>query len=242
MGHTSTCTSRLFQYSNFDALSECDFSSSLSNALSTSSTSPRNHLVVRKNLSFPFDAFTDEDKVDEEVEVEEVEERVTARIEDQESKGEEESSEMCNKIDDLSARIQAMIIQGLSALHAPLPGIDPDPDVGLARRAAHSHPHAHEQAQVPEDEREEDVSQQGIRNLSEEEDLPWEELNLRLRDNNSSHSRRQRSGRKNKKRDRQHRKPTFTGERGEGGSELQTHVVRCRSGSVLVHGMDVLVL
>ncbi|OWZ53364.1 hypothetical protein J010_04122 [Cryptococcus neoformans] len=152
MGYTSTCTSRLFQHSNFDVLSECDFSPT--NALSASHTSPRDHLVIRKNLSFSSDVFTEEDKVEDkagkmkEVEVEvEVEERVTAKVGDQESKGEEEGGEMCIKIDDLSARIRAMTIQGRSALHAPLPGIDLDLDADLARRLAHPYPHASEQEQ-----------------------------------------------------------------------------------------------
>ncbi|OWZ68107.1 hypothetical protein AYX14_00194 [Cryptococcus neoformans] len=152
MGYTSTCTSRLFQYSNFDVLSECDFSPNLTNALSASHTSPRDHLVIRKNLSFSSDVFTEEDKVEDkaekmkEVEVE-VEERVTAKVGDQESKGEDEVGEMCIKIDDLSARIRAMIIRGRSALHAPLPGIDLDLDTDLARRPAHPYPHASEQEQ-----------------------------------------------------------------------------------------------
>lgn len=154
MGYTSTCTSRLFQYSKFVVLSECDFSPNLTNALSTSHTSPRDHLVISKNLSFSSDVFTEEDKVEdkaekmEEVEVEvEVEERVTAKVGDQESKGEDEVGEMCIKIDDLSARIRAMINRGRSALHAPLPDIDLDVDADHARRPAHPYPHASEQVQ-----------------------------------------------------------------------------------------------
>lgn len=74
MGYTSTCTSRLFQYSKFDVLSECDFSPNLTNALSTSHTSPRDHLVISKNLSFSSDVFTEEDKVEDKAEkMEEVE-------------------------------------------------------------------------------------------------------------------------------------------------------------------------
>lgn len=80
MGYTSTCTSRLFQYSNFDVLSECDFSPNLTNALSASHTSPRDHLVISKNLSFSSDVFTEEDKVEDKAEkMEEVEVEVEER-------------------------------------------------------------------------------------------------------------------------------------------------------------------
>lgn len=72
---------------------------------------------------------------------------MTAKVGDQESKGEDEVGEMCIKIDDLSARIRAMINRGRSALHAPLPDIDLDVDADHARRPAHPYPHASEQVQ-----------------------------------------------------------------------------------------------